>query len=484
MTTNSTLSRPADAAAPLWQPDDLLAAMGARADGAPLREVTGVSIDTRTLQPGDLFFAIRGEARDGHDFVPAALARGAAAAVVAEDRAAEFRELGPLCAVPDVLDALVALGLAARARTGARIAAITGSVGKTGTKEALRAVLAAQGPTHASAASYNNHWGVPLTLARMPSASRFGVFEIGMNHAGEITPLTGMVRPHVAAITTVEPVHLENLGSIEAIADAKAEIFDGLEEGGVAVLPRDNPHFERLLRHAEASRATRIVTFGEHAEADVRLVGLAMKPDMSIVEASVHGSAVAYRLGSPGRHVALNSLCVLAVCAGLGADVTLAALALAHVRPPSGRGERIVLSAPGGDMALYDESYNANPASMRAALSILGQAPLGPGGRRVAVLGDMLELGPEGPALHAGLAPAIADAGVDVVFCAGPLMKNLFDALPAARRGAWASSASELEPAVVAAVRAGDAITVKGSNGSRTATIVAALKSRFAPPAS
>ncbi|WP_425352989.1 UDP-N-acetylmuramoylalanyl-D-glutamyl-2,6-diaminopimelate--D-alanyl-D-alanine ligase [Alsobacter soli] len=466
-------------ASALWTGAALVEAMQARAiGGAP--DVSGVSIDTRTLKPGDLFFAIKGDARDGHDFVAAALENGAAAAVVLESRAGEFAGKGPLFAVPDVLEAMVALGRASRARSQARIVAVTGSVGKTGTKEALRTVLSAQGATHASAASYNNHWGVPLTLARMPADSRFGVFEIGMNHAGEITPLVAMVRPHVALITTVEPVHLENLGSVEAIADAKAEIFSGLVEGGTAVINRDNPHYERLRRAAEASPAGRIVSFGEHPEADVRMTRVILHPDQSIVEATLFGEAATFRIGSPGKHVALNSLGVLGAVQALGADLALAAIALADVTPPTGRGEQIRLPAPGGEIALYDESYNANPASMRAALGVLGQAPVGLRGRRIAVLGDMLELGPEGPALHAGLAGAVMENRVDLVFAAGPLMKNLWLALPLEKRGAYAPSAAELTGAVLAALRAGDVVTVKGSNGSRTGAIVAALKSRFA----
>ncbi|MHB2167567.1 UDP-N-acetylmuramoylalanyl-D-glutamyl-2,6-diaminopimelate--D-alanyl-D-alanine ligase [Alsobacter sp. R-9] len=467
----------------LWTADALRAAMGATLAGGPLGPVNGVSIDTRTLAPGDLFFAIRGDSRDGHDFVASALEKGAAAAVVAADRAAEFQGRGVLLVVPDVLDAMVALGRAARARTAAQVVAVTGSVGKTGTKEALRIILSRQGPTHASVASYNNHWGVPLTLARMPAASRFGVFEIGMNNAGEIAPLVAMVRPHVAVVTTVEPVHLENLGSVEAIADEKASIYGGLVEGGTAVINRDNPHFERMLGHARRSSAGRILTFGEHADADVRLTRLVTRPDMSVVEATVLGTPVTYQLGSPGRHVALNSLAVLAVVEALGADLALAALAFADVRPPSGRGEQIRVMVPGGEIALYDESYNANPASMRAALDVLGQAPVGFRGRRVAVLGDMLELGPDGPAMHAGLAQAIIDNRIDVVFAAGPLMKHLWQALPVEKRGAWAPSAAELEPHVLKGLRPGDAVTVKGSNGSRTAIIVTALKTRYAATA-
>ena len=271
---------------------------------------------------------------------------------------------------------------------------VTGSVGKTGTKEALRLALARSGETHASVASYNNHWGVPLSLARCPASARYAVFEMGMNHAGEIEPLTRLVRPHVAIVTTVEPVHLEFFGSVEAIADAKAEIFRGLEPGGAAVINRDNPQFARLAARAKSAGVERIVSFGEHAKADARLIKCALHPDCSTVQARILGTDVTYKLGAPGRHVVLNSLAVLAAASLAGADLALAALALADLKPPSGgRGARITLDLPGGTALLIDESYNANPASMRAALALLGQAPMGPRGRRIAVLGDMLELG-------------------------------------------------------------------------------------------
>ncbi len=333
--------------APLWTPAALEAATGGRLIGTA-HALTGASIDTRSLEPGDLFFAIRGEARDGHDFVRAALEKGAGAAVVASARAKEFEGAGPVLSVPGegddpVLEAMRRLGLAARARTGAAIVAVTGSVGKTGTKEALRHVLSAQGATHASVASYNNHWGVPLTLARMPGDSRFGVFEIGMNHGAEILPLTAMVRPDVALITTVEPVHIEHFHSLSAIADAKGEIFSGLKPGGVAVINRDNPNYERLLAHAHASRAGRVVTFGEHAAADVRANRILIRPDVSVVDATVMGIPVTYQLGTPGRHVAMNSLGVLACIHALGADLARAALSLASLKPPVGRGERTAL---------------------------------------------------------------------------------------------------------------------------------------------
>ncbi len=469
--------------APLWTAQDLIPAMQARPAGAPVGVCTGISIDTRTLAPGDVFFAIRGETRDGHDFAAAALGKGASAAVVAHERVGAFEGLGPCLAVDDVLEAMVRLGGAARARAQARIAAVTGSVGKTGTKEALRTLLSRQGATHASVASYNNHWGVPLTLARMPAATAFGVFEIGMNHGGEITPLSAQVQPHVALVTTVEAVHLENLGSVEAIADAKAEIFSGLVPGGTAVINRDNPYYAHLRRHAAASPAGRIVTFGEHREADVRMTRVILQPDLSIVEAVAEGTEITYRIGSPGRHIALNSLGVIATVLALGGDLTLACLAFADVTPPTGRGQQIRLVAPGGAIALYDESYNANPASMRAAFGILGQAAVGLRGRRIAILGDMLELGPDAPKLHAGLAPALLDNGIDVVYAAGPLMKSLWQVLPIEMRGGYAETAAELAPIVASALRAGDAVSVKGSNGSRMSAVVAAITSRFAPQA-
>jgi UDP-N-acetylmuramoyl-tripeptide--D-alanyl-D-alanine ligase len=440
-------------------------------------EVSGASIDTRTLLPGDLFFAIEGESRDGHDFVRSAFEKGAAAAVVASGRDGEFEGLGGLVVVPDVLDAMRQLGRAARKRVAAKVVAITGSVGKTGTKEAMRVAFARQGAVHASVASYNNHWGVPLTLARMPRETEFGVFEIGMNHPGEIRPLTAMVRPHVAVVTTVEPVHIEFFRSIWAIADAKGEIFAGLEPGGTAVIHRDSPYFERLRAHAQASPAGRILTFGEHPDADIRAEKIVSKPDLSMVEARVLGRPITYRVGTPGRHVAMNSLSVLASAAALGADLAETALSLADVSAPTGRGERTVLDC-GGAFTLIDESYNANPASMRAALATLGEFEVSRG-RRIAVLGDMKELGDGGPALHRDLAKAIETSRIDAVFAAGPLMQNLVEALPAGRVAAHAPTAAALAEAVCAAVRPGDAVMVKGSLSTGMGLIVKVLKERY-----
>jgi len=462
----------------LWTVDDMAKAMRAEKSGSLPEEVDGISIDSRSLKKGDAFFAITGENRDGHAFVPGALQAGAGLAVVATKERAQF-SAAPLLVVPDVLDGLRDLARAARQRSPAKIIAVTGSVGKTSTKEALRLALSADGETHASAASYNNHWGVPLSLARCPVSARFAVFEIGMNHAGEITPLTKLVRPHVAVITTIEPVHLEFFGTLEKIAEAKAEIFSGVESGGAAVLNRDNAQFGQLARAAEAAGVARIVTFGEDAKAGARLIKRSLHAECSCVKADILGVEVTYKLGAPGHHLVINSLAVLAAASLAGADLALAALALNKLQPAAGRGTRLTLLAPGGHVLLIDESYNANPASMRAALALLGQAPLGSRGRRIAVLGDMLELGAQGLALHRGLAQAVEAAKVDLVFCSGAQMHALWEALPTNRRGGYAGTAAELEAGVVDAIRAGDAVMVKGSLGSKMAPIVKAIERQF-----
>jgi UDP-N-acetylmuramoyl-tripeptide--D-alanyl-D-alanine ligase len=456
----------------------MAAAMRAGRSGALPDQVSGISIDSRTLAKGEAFFAIQGENRDGHEFVDGALKAGAGLAVVARSQRGNFAE-APLLVVPDVLDALRNLAQAARARLHAKVIAVTGSIGKTGTKEALRLALSADGETHASVASYNNHWGVPLSLARCPESVNYAVFEIGMNHAGEITPLTKLVLPHVAIVTGIEPVHLEYFGSLEKIADAKAEIFVGVEPGGAAVLNRDNPQFARLAAAAKAAGVERIVSFGEDNKADASLSRLSLQSDSSTVEATILGQPVTYKLGAPGRHLVLNSLAVLAAVALVGADLALAALALNNLRPVSGRGARAVLIVPGGNALLIDESYNANPASMRAAIALLGQAPIGKHGRRIAVLGDMLELGSSADAMHRKLADAIEAAGIDLVFCSGPLMRALWEALPSRARGGYAEMAAGLESAVLGAIRAGDAVMVKGSLGSKMGPLVKALERQF-----
>ena len=465
--------------APLWTSGAMAQAMRAQVNGALPEAVTGLSIDSRTIAHGDAYFAIKGDVHDGHDFVTAALKAGAALAVVEKAQRDKFAADAPLLVVDDVLAALVELGLASRARLNAPVIAITGSVGKTSTKEALRRVLDAQGETHASAASFNNHWGVPLSLARCPASVKFAIFEIGMNHAGEIETLVRMVRPQVAVITTVEPVHLEFFAGIEAIADAKAEIFEGVEAGGVVVLNRDNSQFDRLRRRAKKLGISRIVSFGDDAKSDARLIDVALHPDRSAVHASILGHDVTYKLGMPGRHMAMNSLAVLAAASLAGADLALAALSLSQIEPAVGRGARRALEVGHGEATLIDESYNANPASMAAALNVLGSAAVGPHGRRIAVLGDMLELGPTSPALHLGLNEAIKANHIDLVYCCGPLMRNLWDALSTGKRGGHAENSAGLAAQVISAIRAGDTIMIKGSLGSKMKTIVTALEKRF-----
>ena len=463
----------------LWSQAELIAAFGA-APSAPLSSaVGGISIDSRTLEPGDLFFAIRGDAHDGHDHVARAFEAGAAAAVVSRERAPQLVALGAAFAVEDTLNAMERLGVAARARSTAKIVAVTGSVGKTTVKEMLRAMLMACGATHASASSYNNHWGVPLTLARMPANARFGVFEMGMNHAGEIVPLTRMTRPHVALVTTIAPVHIEHLGSIEAIADAKAEIFLGLEPHGTAVLNRDAPQFERLKK-AAAARGARVLSFGRGVDCDARLIDVEAIEGGSRVRARVLGRELAFELGAPGVHMAENALSALLAAEALGADLEPCAAALRRFSPQKGRGERFSVPTPDGAATIIDESYNANPASMRAALALLAATKPGPKGRRIAVIGDMLELGPKAAAMHAELAPDLSANNVDLLFGAGPLTRALFEAAPASMRAAWTERSSDLTDEVARTLRGGDIAMVKGSNGSRMGPLVAALRDRFA----
>ncbi len=464
---------------PLWTVEAMARAMSAAPSGALPPSINGISIDSRTIKSGDAYFAIRGDVHDGHDFVETVLKNGAGLAVVSQAQRGRFAPDARLLIVPDVLEGLVALGRASRARLQAKVLAVTGSVGKTSTKEALLRVLSAQGATHASVASFNNHWGVPLTLARCPADSKFAVFEIGMNHPGEIIPLVGMVRPHIAVITTVEPVHLEFFASVEAIADAKAEIFTGVEPGGAAVLNADNPHFARLKKQAKATGVSRIVSFGTEAKADARLIDLSLHAESSAVHASVLGNDITYRIGMPGRHMAMNTLAVLAAASLAGADLVQSALALSEMRAPSGRGVREMLHVPNGTATLIDESYNANPASVAAALNVLGQAVVGPRGRRIAVLGDMLELGPKSAELHRGLASAVTSNHVDKVYCCGPLMRHLFDALPPDLQGGHAADSASLESVAVGALRPGDVVMVKGSLGSKMKLIVTALQRNF-----
>jgi len=464
-------------AEPLWTIGEIAGATGGTCAGAGDAPVAGFSIDSRSLSPNEGFIAIRGDNRDGHAFVPAALEAGATCAVV--ETAFPPGDETRLMRVADTFAALNDLGRAGRARAKkTKVIAVTGSVGKTGTKEALRLALGAGGSVHASSKSFNNHWGVPLTLANMPRDVAFGVFEVGMNHAGEIDVLTRLVRPNIAIVTTVAPVHLGFFGSVEEIADAKAEIFHGLEPGGTAVINRDIPHFERIAAHAR-DHGAKIVSFGENADADAKLLSADLTPEGSKATADILGETVTFRLGAPGRHLVQNALAVLAAVKLAGAELSRAAAALGEMQVQAGRGQRRVIETKEGRVAIVDESYNANPASMRAALSTLGLAPRSAYRRRVAVLGDMLELGPEGPRLHQELAQAVDGAGIDVVFACGELMASLFQALPAGRQGAYAKSSGELEPKLLQGVGPGDIIMIKGSLGSRMAPLVEALRRRF-----
>jgi UDP-N-acetylmuramoyl-tripeptide--D-alanyl-D-alanine ligase len=467
------------ASVPLWRADDLATLMKGRAPNALKRDIGSISIDTRTLEPGALFFAIRGDIHDGHSFVAAAIEKGAGAAVVDEAHAKDFGSHAPLIVVDDVLKGLERLGRAARARMAGPVIAVTGSVGKTSTKEMLRGALARMGSVHASVASYNNHWGVPLTLARMPAGTEFGVFEIGMSNPYEILPLTAMVRPHVAIVTTVEPVHLAQFGAIEGIADAKGEIFAGVEPGGVAIINADNPHAARLAAHAGANRLGRIIRFGSGEGADIRLRDVRLEPDFSLVSAEVFGVPVNYRIGAPGRHFAMNSLAVLGAVHAIGGDLALAALSLQDFGSVEGRGKRLLLEIGAKSFTLIDESYNANPSSMRAALAVTGGMPAGARGRRIAVLGDMLELGSEAGRLHVQLAAPVVENDIDLVFAAGPLMREMFQALPVDRRGAYAENSERLAPLVTGAIGPGDVVMVKGSLGSKMGLVVKALKAQF-----
>ncbi len=452
--------------APLWTSAEIANATGGQVDAPPF-DAYGVSIDTRTLEPGDLFVALAGD-RDGHDFADAALASGAAAALVGR----EVR--GPGIRVPDTLRALEHMGEAARDRAmTARRAAVTGSVGKTGVTQAIAAALKLAGPSHSSVQSYNNHIGVPLTLARMPRETERAVFEIGMNHAGEIGPLSKMVRPHVAVITMVGPVHVENFPDGEqGVATAKAEVFEGMAPGGVAVLNADDAWFG-LLSGAAKAAGLEVKTFGSGESCDAQLIGFEVNEGGATVVAALHGRALRFPIAQSGAHWGLNSLATLLAVVALGAPVEAAIEALGAFAPLTGRGAETQIALKGGFATLIDESYNANPISMRAALRTLAGRKVE--GRRIAVLTDMLEIGADTDAVHAALVQPIEAAHVDLVFCTGPAMHALWEAMPKNRRGAWDATAEALAPLVVEALASGDVVMVKGSKGSKASLVVEAL---------
>jgi UDP-N-acetylmuramoyl-tripeptide--D-alanyl-D-alanine ligase len=450
----------------LWTSAEIEAATGGRLQG-PAFAASGVCIDSRAAEPGDLFVALSG-ARDGHDFIDGALARGAVGSLATRPGA------GGRVIVGDTLAALEVLAAAARDRAaGARRGAVTGSVGKTSLTQAIKLGLEMAGPAHGSVKSYNNHIGVPLTLARMPRDTRRAIFEIGMNHAEEIRPLSRMVRPHAVVISTVGPVHTENFADGEiGVARAKAEIFAGLEPGGAAILNGDNRWFDRLKDEANAAGA-RVIAFGSAEGCDARLTGFRALDGGAEVSARLHGRALTFPIRQTGLHWGLNSLAVLLMLEALDVDLDIALAALAAFEPLAGRGAERTVTTAEGAFVLIDDSYNANPVSLKAALDALGAHAAK--GRRIAVLTDMLELGPDAERFHVQGADQVMAAGIDRVFCAGPLMKFLWDALPPTRRGGYAQSAAALAPLVATAVEPGDVVMVKGSNGSKASVVAAAL---------
>ena len=465
----------------LWRTEALAGAMQGRPVGTLPEGVGGISIDSRTLKPGDAFFAIKGERFDGHDFATAAVKAGAGLLVVAEGRLPALgRITAPMIVVPDVLAGLEALGVAARARSKAKIVAVTGSVGKTTTKEALRVALSACGAVHASDRSFNNHWGVPLTLARMPEDCDYAVFEIGMNRPGEIRQLARLVRPHIAIVTLIAPAHLGYFKNLEEIARAKAEIFESVETGGHALLNHDDRQWKFLDEAAREAGVEHVWSFGEHARATFRLASCARTDGGSRIAVAMAGREVEATIGAPGRHIVQNALAVLGAAYLAGADVEKAAAALAGFSAEKGRGRQYRLAHPsGGAFVLIDESYNANPVSMKAALGVLAAMPLGENGRRIAVLGDMLELGEHSQKLHAGLAQALAAAGVDRALLAGTEMAALAEALPADMPCKHRPDAQALKPLVLETVQPGDVVMVKASNGSGFTKLAEALLEEF-----
>lgn len=447
----------------LWSAKDASLVTGGKTAGAWVS--SGLSIDSRTVKPGDLFIAIKGDSSDGHGYAASAIEKGASAIVVSHEIPGILAEKQLI--VADTFKALQDLGQASRARTGAKIIAVTGSVGKTGTKEMLAAAFSTIGQTHASIKSYNNHWGVPFTLSSMHAGCDYGIFEVGMNHAHEITPLSEMIRPDIAIITTVEAVHAGNFeNGEEGIADAKAEIFDGMKPGGVAILNADNRWFAHLKEKA-AAKNLKIVSFGEEASADARLTGFLLASNGCRVEVDILGEKIAFTMMSSGKHLALNALAALTAVKLSGGDLQKAAREIGKIEPLPGRGRRelIDLGEKDNPVVLIDESYNASPVAMKAAFKVLAMVDPGRGGRRIAILGDMYELGADSARLHKDLAMPLQAAGVQLVYTSGPLMKNLYDSLPQDKRGAHVDDTKELAKIVPDVLIPGDVVMVKGSRG-------------------
>jgi len=469
----------------LWTSEEMVEAMGGRPVGTLPEGVSGISIDTRSLEKGDAFFAIKGENFDGHNFASNAMAAGAGLLVISESKLPALLRLKiGMIVVDDVLAAMGRLAAAARARFQGQVIAVTGSAGKTTTKEALRHVLSACGSVHASAKSFNNHWGVPLSLARLPRDTAYGVFEIGMNHPGEITPLVGLVRPHVAIITLIAAAHLGHFKNLDQIAHAKAEIFTGIVPGGYALINRDDAKYKLLERMAREAGVEHVLSFGENPKVDYRLVDLDEGDGGSQVKARVGAQMVKFTVGAAGRHMVQNALAVMGAAHLTGADIGAVSRAFATLQAEKGRGERHVLAHPeGGTFTVIDESYNANPASMRAALKVLEAAPVNGEGRRIAVLGDMLELGSHSAKLHAALAAPVMESGADALYLGGPEIAVLRDAMPEDFPVWHFADVAGLKEQLSGAVRPGDVIMIKSSNGIGFSKLVDALRERYAAAA-
>jgi UDP-N-acetylmuramoyl-tripeptide--D-alanyl-D-alanine ligase len=461
----------------LYSVAELVAATGGRAEGLRADGVDSISIDSREIGPDALFVAIEGDRFDGHDFVQSALDNGAVAALVSQEKADGIGDR--LIVVPDALGGLIDLGKAARARCDGTIVAVTGSVGKTTTKEAIRTVLTAAGETHASIKSFNNHWGVPLMLARMPRTTAFGVFELGMNAPGEIEALTALVRPHIAVITSIAPAHLEHLGTMEAIAEAKAEIFTSVASGGTAVINADHEHLPLLVQRAREAGLADIVTFGFADGADWQIVDFVAGADESRATVIHDGTSFEIKLQAPGRHMISNAVAALIVADRVEVERSVALEALSGFGAQEGRGRKVVLGNPERPLVLTDESYNANTASMRAAMDVFA-SQRAPSGRKVLILGDMLELGAASESLHRSLAPAVRNANADLVFLVGSGMAALADELGKERVAAHAPTSEDIAETVLNALAFGDAVMVKGSNGVRLTGLVKQIRDRFA----
>ena len=464
----------------LWTIEDFLSGTHGRPVGDMPEEITGISIDSRTIEKGHAFFAIKGDNFDGHKFVRAAALAGAGVAIISESKLASLGAVSlPLIVVSDVLESLVLLGRAARMRSHARIIAITGSVGKTTTKEMMRVALSANGTVHASVASFNNHWGVPITLARMPEEVDYAIFEIGMNHADEITPLVDMVRPHVALITNVAAAHLGSFKNVGEIAKAKAEIFSGVMTAGTAIINHDNPHLRLLKMRAKKAGIKKILTFGDNKKADYRIKSLKRSPERTEVAAVIAGEKVDFTLYVNGAHMVANALAVLGVASVVGADLEKSATALAGVAAEQGRGQRHLIKLSNGMLTIIDDAFNANTASMEAGLAMLGECEVEKRGRRIAVLGDMLELGDFSKELHEKLVKPIVTNQIDQVFMVGEEMMALKDVLPAERFGGHFHSVGELHSKLLKTLRGGDVVIFKASKGLKFVPLVEKIVEAF-----